>query len=374
MNVFDRTLAKPQPAPQPASTSKNPFVVGDVFFFRYSDLEDFKSFKEVYLWDLDKTYLDTSWGSLKELWRTALEKAFQKRNVPGTASLVTALKVSWLEEKGRVHFPLFFITASPPQMEPRIRQKWELDDIMPLASFFKDNLKNLKPSRFWMLTHQLGFKLQALMQLRLSLHDEVTQVLWGDDSEADAVIYSLYSDICARRRTEAEFRRILKDLRVTGEQLEKIFEIQNVIPYHDPVDKIYINLATDTDAEYYLKFGRRVVATQNSFQTALDLYQDGRLNLEQVVRVGLDMMMNYSFTPELLTQSYDDLIRRRILGETAFENSKQMLMAHDLIPKDFEPSVPPAKEITPRGHRDYQPDGIFEPWIPEQIDYLHDYR
>lgn len=68
-------------------------ISGDVVFFRYLQQEVEASFEEVFVWDLDKTYLDTSWGSLKELWRTALEKAFQKRNVPARVLLFAHLKV-----------------------------------------------------------------------------------------------------------------------------------------------------------------------------------------------------------------------------------------------------------------------------------------
>src|SRR6476660_5599798 len=96
-------------------------ISGDVVFFKYSEAEIEKTFEEVFVWDLDKTYLDTHFGTIKEVWRTAVEKAFQKQNIPGTASLVRAIKEYWVEERGRPAFPIFFITASPPQMENKIR-------------------------------------------------------------------------------------------------------------------------------------------------------------------------------------------------------------------------------------------------------------
>ena len=52
---------------------------GDVVNFRYAGENLERAFSEVYVWDLDKTYLDTSLASIGELWRTALEKAFQKK-------------------------------------------------------------------------------------------------------------------------------------------------------------------------------------------------------------------------------------------------------------------------------------------------------
>lgn len=347
-------------------------VEGDVAFFRYSDGEYDKSYDEVFVWDLDKTYLDTSWGSLRELWRTALEKAFQKRNVPGTGSLVRALKDSWSQSaNARRPFPIFFITASPPQMELKIREKLELDEILPLGCFCKDNLRNLRPSRLWRLTHQVGFKVQALLSLRIRLGPSVRQVLWGDDSESDASIYSLYSDICARRWPEQELIRILRGLRVTGEQAEMILSLQDEIPPHDPVEKIYINLATDTDPEYYLKFGRRMVPTYNTFQAALDLFQDGRLQAEQAVRIASDMAMNYGFTAEELEASIDNLVRRRLLGEEACAVVLPMLRAHRLISADFAPETRPVQGLSASAQ---EAIADLEPWIPEQIDYLHEFR
>lgn len=55
---------------------------GDVVFFGYVSEGMEKSHEEVYVWDLDKTYLDTTIDSLSGLLNTVLEKALQKKNVP----------------------------------------------------------------------------------------------------------------------------------------------------------------------------------------------------------------------------------------------------------------------------------------------------
>jgi hypothetical protein len=351
-------------------------ILGDVVFFRYAqrpgDLE--QSHHEIFVWDLDKTYLDTSFGSLSELWRTAIEKAFQKRNVPGTGSLVQALKTSWEQERSGQSFPIYFITASPPQMESKIREKLEIDEILPLGAFFKDNLKNLKPSRLWRLTQQVGFKIQALLQLRTRLHPEVRQILWGDDSESDAIIYSLYSDICARRWSEKELLTILRGLHVVGEQTDTILDLQDQVPQNDPVEKIYINLATDTDPEYYLKFGRRMVPTYNTFQAALDLLQDGRLTDDQVLRVAGDMVMNFGFTSEELQSSLDNLVRRNVVSRECVQQIVPKLIENEIFASDFQTSVEPRTISHQVARRVYALEGHHEPWRPEHIDYLRELR
>lgn len=350
-------------------------ISADVVYFRYAPEGLAREAHEVYVWDLDKTYLDTKFETIAGLFRIAVEKAFQKKNVPGTGSLVRALRNSWQQSnRGRNDFPIYFITASPPQLERRIHEKLNLDGIYPYGIFCKDNLQNIRPKRLWRLTQQIGYKLQALLQMRIRLKEDVRQILWGDDSESDAVIYSLYSDICARRLDQEEIRAILKNFRVVGHQVDTIFELQKKVPEQDPVEKIYINLAEDTDAEYYVKFGRRTLPTYNSFQTSLDLFQDKRLKVDQVIRVAKDMINNFGFTRDELEKGLDDLVRRQVIGEPTVEEILPALKEKGLFHETFEPSLAPKQVVSQVGNRVFELEGSFEPWVPERIDYLHDYR
>lgn len=352
----------------------NAEILGDVVFFNYTKADRNLSFEEIFVWDLDKTYLDTRWTSSKDLIRTFAERAFQKRNVPGTSSLLQALKTSWVQAHNTDYFPVYFVTASPPQLENKIIEKLKFDNILPLGIFFKDNLKNIHPKRWWRLTNQVGYKLQALLQLRCDLAENVKQVFWGDDSESDVVIYNLYSDICSRRLDDEEIRHILKQLHVGGEQTENILSLRNKTPKQDPVEKIYINLATDTDPDYYLKFGRRTVPTDNTFQTAVDLFQDHRLQAEQVLHVAQDMRRNYGFTNEEIEKSFDALVRRQVLSRPCAEELLPRLQKDNFLPTDYKHSIKPLEIAKQEGEVIVQLEGTFEPWIPDHIDYLHDYR
>lgn len=345
-------------------------ISADVVFFSYRPDRVEMNSKEVFLWDLDKTYLDTRFESFSGLLKTAFEKAFQKKNVPGTSVLVKSLADHWKLRFPGQSFPIYFITGSPPQMEKKIAEKVKLDGVEPFGIFCKDNLQNLRPKRLWRLTQQIGYKIQALMQLRLHLQEEVKQVLWGDDSESDAIIYSLYSDICSRRLEEKDIRQVLKSLHVIGSQLDAILALQEQIPTKDPVSKVYINLAEDTDAEYYQKFGSRTVPTFNSFQTSLDLFQDERLVFESVHSVAKDLVKNYGFTMDQLEFSFDDLVRRGVLRDRAVGILLPLLKSAKILNQDFALSISP------------KPDWVSSPsdsessevWIPDRIDYLHDYR
>lgn len=349
-------------------------INGDVVFFRGAQPEVEKAAQEVFVWDLDKTYLDTAIDSLGGILRAAIERAFSKKNIPGTDTLLRTLAQERIESGGSAVFPIYFITASPPQMEERINEKFLFDNIRPLGCFYKDNLRNLTPSRFWRLTKQVGYKLQALMQLRARLGPDVQQVCFGDDSESDAIIYNLYSDICARRLSAGEIRTVLQKLSVTGEQVDTILSLQSQIPPGDPVARIYINLATDTDPEYYFKFGRRTLATYNTFQLALDLFQNGRLTLEGVHSVAEDMIQGYGYTPDELVQSVDELIRRGVFGRRAFEKLSAFLIEKKLLYPSYRPALPPAAEKLEEGGWVKLLEGVLEPWLPERIDYLNDDR
>jgi hypothetical protein len=349
-------------------------ITSDVVLFRYATESVEREARNVYIWDLDKTYLDTAFESLGGLWRTLREKAFQKRNVPGTATLVRALRDHWQEtHDGRKDFPIFFITASPPQLERKIHDKLNFDGIYPFGLFCKDNFQNLAPGRLWRLTQQVGYKLQALLQLRLHLAEDVQQVLWGDDSEADAIIYSLYSDMCARRLEERETRKILHHFKVVGQQVDTILRMLEDIPKQDPVKRMYINLAADTDADYYLKFGRRVLPTYNSFQLALDLFQNHRLSSAQLITVAMDLMSNYGFGVEELENSIDELVRRPILSKETLDEVLPLLREQKLVRGDFECTMEARTQITnPDGSIELE--GVTEPWFPERVDYLRDDR
>lgn len=349
-------------------------VTGDVVYFRYVTQGIEQNIDEVFVWDLDKTYLDTTIDSLSGLLKTAIERAFNKKNVPGTNTLLQVLAQTWTEKKGQARFPLYFISASPPQMEERIAEKFSIDGVRPFGCFYKDNLRNLAPKRLWRLNKQVGYKIQALLQLRMKLKEDVRQICWGDDSESDAVIYNLYSDICARRLGAQDLRHILKNLSVTVDQIDEILQLQSQIPENDPVEKIYINLAVDTDPDYYLKFGRRTVPTYNTFQVATDLFQDHRISIEAVYAIAQDMLINYRFAPEELIRSFDELIRRHVIGETAAKSIMTYFKEKEIFPQSYETSLSVAKELEVKDGKVYSLEGHFEPWVQERIDYLHDYR
>src|SRR5947207_15272997 len=72
-------------------------------------------------WDLDKTYLRSEFSTLRQLLRTAFERAEDKVEVPGVAELIKALRAA-ADRQGRTAL-IYFLSASPPQIGKAIRAK-----------------------------------------------------------------------------------------------------------------------------------------------------------------------------------------------------------------------------------------------------------
>ena len=75
--------------------------------------------KRIYRWDLDKTYLQTEFDTLRQLVRTAFQKASEKKAVPGAAALIRELK----GPESR----LCIVSGSPTQMRAVLAEKLKLD-------------------------------------------------------------------------------------------------------------------------------------------------------------------------------------------------------------------------------------------------------
>ena len=163
-------------------------------------------------WDLDKTYLRTDFDSLRQLLRTAFERAEDKVTVPGVAELIKVLKDAG-ERQGRT-VQVFFVSASPPQIGKAIRDKLALDGVPYDGIVFKNQLRHLRPGKLHNLREHVGFKLAELLRGRLAAPLDSRELLFGDDWESDSLIYSLYADTLAGRLGRADLEPVLRRIRV----------------------------------------------------------------------------------------------------------------------------------------------------------------
>ncbi len=267
--------------------------------------------QRIYRWDLDKTYLQTDFDSFRQLVKTALQKAADKKAVPGAAALIRELRSDG-------NAKLCIVSGSPTQMRAVLAEKLKLDGVEFDELVLKDNLRNLVRGRFKALRGQVGYKLPVLLESRSRAATDTEEVLFGDDAEADAFIYSLYADMVARRVSEPIVHRVLEAAEVYPDDIERIIAQWQNIPIADPVRRIFINLDRLTPPAYFQRYGPRVVPVFNYFQAALVLMADRHLSAPQVLRVMFELVQTAGYNLLTLSNSFQDLLRRGLpIGDVA---------------------------------------------------------
>ena len=290
--------------------------------------------RRIYRWDLDKTYLQTEFDTLGQLVRTALQKASQKTAVPGAAALIRELRAQG-------DTSLCIISGSPTQMRAVLEEKLKLDGVEWDELVLKDNVRNLLRGRFRALRGQVGYKLPVLLESRARAPVEAEEVLFGDDAEADAFIYSLYADLVAGRVDEAVLGQVLETTHVYPDDRARILSAWGSIPRADPVRRIFIHLDRLTPPGHFGRFGPRVVPIFNYFQAALVLLADGHLNPGQVARVAVEMVQTAGHNLLTLSNSFQDLLRRGLpiqaVAAPLFQALEGALQGPDAVLQAFRP-------------------------------------
>lgn len=237
---------------------------------------------DVLLFDIDKTYLDTQFSSWRGLLAIPFEFAIDKRAVPGAVSLLRALRRGPGERSSLV--PLYFVSGSPRELRPIIERKMTLDGVEFDGLTFKDQWGLARSGRWRDIKAQVGYKLTALLLYRTELPTPATWLMFGDDVEEDALIFSLFGEICADLRGEGLAAR-LRSLGVPEDQADRILGLADELPRGpNPVERIFIHLSRGRDPDS-LPGGRKVVATRSFLQTALVLHDLGRITREAVSTV-----------------------------------------------------------------------------------------
>lgn len=264
-------------------------------------------------WDLDKTYLRSEFETLRDWVRTALERPDQKRTVPGASALI--------REIASTGAPVHILSGSPEQLRSRLEEKLRLDGARWDTLTLKPNLRNIMRLRFRATREQVGYKLPALLAARAELvrgrgpgEASVREVLIGDDSESDAIIYSVYADILGNRVGVSELEEILVQVRAYDDSIADALRYARLVDRGDAVDRILIHLDQQSPPSEFAPYGSRVVPFYNYLQAAFVLHEDGKLSPEAVVRVAVELLLNHRFDGRALGHSYLDLYRRRHLS------------------------------------------------------------
>jgi hypothetical protein len=259
--------------------------------------------KHVFRWDLDKTYLRTEFDTARDLLKSAFETARDKTAYPGATALLRALRQS---DEHRI----CIVSGSPSQMRKVLVAKLALDGITFDEFVLKNNLRNVLRGRFRALRSQVPYKLTALLESRTHVLHTPPETLFGDDAEADAIVYSLYADILADRVSRDELRRILEAARAYDDELERALNLFKRVRRRDAVQRILIHLDRRSPTARFEQLGRRVVPIYNYFQAALLLYGDDLLTARQVLFIASEMLEEPEIEIATLANSLQDLLRR----------------------------------------------------------------
>ncbi len=261
----------------------------------------------VYRWDLDKTYLRTEFDTVRDWVRTAFETARDKQTVPGAGALLR-------EIRGTDPFGIYIVSGSPEQLRRVLEAKLRLDGVRWDGLVLKPQLTNILRGRFKSIKEQVAYKLGAMLETRATLPPDTEEVMFGDDAEADALIYCLYADLCAGRVTPALFMQVLESAGTYPDALTRLVRLAEHVSRGGRARRIFIHLDRVSPTDSFSDLGSRVCTFHNYFQPALVLLRHGALDPLAVVRVGGELLSEHGFTPDALVASYGDLARRGQIG------------------------------------------------------------
>lgn len=242
--------------------------------------EDFDG--KVFVWDIDKTYLATRFSSLQGMARIPLEFAVDKRAIAGMPEVLRGLR----RGAGRTFAaaPLYFVSASPPQMRRVIERKMLMDGVEYDGIAFKDwvaTIFRLRPGR---LREQVGFKLCALLTTRQN-RPRSKEYLFGDDVESDAEAFHLYARLLAGGMPAGEAEQQMKAAGVKKDDRDCVRALLDRLGRkRGSVERIFIHLAAHSAPERFADLAPLVVPVRGAYQLALACYQLGLLRAEAVGR------------------------------------------------------------------------------------------
>jgi hypothetical protein len=269
----------------------------------------------VYRWDLDKTYLRTEFDTLRDLLSRAFERAKDKHTVPGAAALLREIRST--QPAG-----LYILSGSPEQMRRVLEAKLRLDGVTWDGLTLKPSLKKLLRGHFKFLHDQVGFKLGALLSSREVLPAQTDEILFGDDAETDAYVYSLYADLCAGRVGLDVLAKVLEQSAVREDEVPELVRLASRIPRRDHCLRIFIHLDRISHLDPFVEYGTRVCPFYNYFQPAVVLAEMGAIDAKAALRVAAELVIDQAFSPEALLASFVEVAGRGHVGP----EGKQLLL------------------------------------------------
>ncbi len=301
--------------------------------------------------DVDKTYLDTDFKSLKGLCAIPLEWAEDKLALPGMAPLLRGFRFGGEENDDLT--PFYFLTASPPFLARALARKMLLDGVQSDGLTCKDWKRVLfvrrKPR--W-LKHQLSYKLSALLNQRRALPRDAREILIGDDVETDALAYAVYADLISGNMDERALIRLARTEGCDEEEIHEILEAYHALELPgDRVEWIYILLEQGSPPALFRTFGDHLTACRGAFQLALHAVCRKTVRFRHLPRVARDIVARGRNTPEGLVSEIEDGVARGFLDPERCRPIHEELYRQGLLPA-WKPYPAPDADLAPPSRND----------------------
>ena len=262
--------------------------------------------------DVDKTWLDTDFKSLAGIVRIPLEWGEDKDTVAGMAPVLRGLRHG--PDTDNAQTPFYFLTASPPQLSRALTRKMVLDAVQCDGITFKDWGRILRRRKPAWLKNQVPYKLSALLHQRSLLPEGATEILIGDDVEADALIYSMYADAVAGRLRPDRLSAMLEQDGTDRDGIDEVLSgLSRLKLRADVVSNIYIYLDQQTPPEQFSSFSRDLIACRTPFQLAVHLWQTGRLRADVAVESARQLLEKGRLSRDGLQEQLNDFLRRGVM-------------------------------------------------------------
>lgn len=253
--------------------------------------------------DVDMTWLETDFMSASGLLGLLEADARERVALPGMSVVYQALRAG---ASGAAARPVVFLSGSPRFFKRTIEGKMQLDGVVhaglilkPFKDIVAENLLDFDVTALQEeLEEQIGYKLAALLHLRLDVPPAVPEILMGDDTEADVVVYVLYHRFTSGLLDAAQLGAELDRLAVSEGWRDEIERLLPLVSAHlegrdAPVRAIYIN-KTAAPGEHYpvadWQQDELVRYHAGAWPLALDLFEEGRVSAAAVraVRAALE--------------------------------------------------------------------------------------
>ena len=142
--------------------------------------------------DIDLTYLESDFKSTIGLARLMTANANKRETLPAMEVVYSGLA----DER-----PISFVSGSPRFFGRVLEGKLAIDGVAqdgvhlkPFKDIVASNILDARPQDVvGDLKEQVGYKLHALFTLRRAVPGTADEILMGDDSEADHIVYSIYA-------------------------------------------------------------------------------------------------------------------------------------------------------------------------------------